>query len=73
MQHAASNHAAKLTGCVGSHGMHQDEVGGVFLQGHLGTQAASHRKRGNAAGTDERVDFAVCDGRHEFAKNLGFW
>ena len=67
-QHPTCNYAAELTSCVGTHGVHEDEVGGVFLQRHLGRKTPCHREGGDAAGSDKGVNLTLSDHSHQFAE-----
>ena len=48
--------------------MHEKEVGGVGLLTDLLGNTRCHRNRGNASGTDQRVDLSAGEEVHQLAK-----
>ena len=58
-QDTSSNGRADNTGHVGTHCVHQQEVGGILALANLLGNASGHRHSGNACGTDQRVDLAA--------------
>ena len=60
------------TGHVGTHCVHQQEVGGVLTLADLLRNTGSHRHSGNASGTDQGVDLTAGQDIHDLAaENTG--
>ena len=53
---AAGNHTGYLTGHIHADGLLDDEIGGIFLQGHFGDDPSGDGEGGNAAGPDHGID-----------------
>lgn len=53
---------------VGTHCMHEQEVGGIGALALLLGDAGGHRHRGYTGGADERIDFAAGELVHQLAQ-----
>ena len=53
---AAGHHAGHLSGHVDPDGLLDDEIGGIFLQGHFGDDPSGNGEGADAAGPDHGID-----------------
>ena len=58
-QNARSYCGADNARHIGTHGMHQQIVAGLFLLAYYLRHARRHRHGGNAGGADKRIDLAA--------------
>ena len=68
-EEAGSSCGADNTGNVRTHGVHEQEVGRIFLLAFDLSHTGSHRNGGYTGGTDQRVDLALGNPAHDVAKD----
>ena len=67
-QNACGDSRADNAGNIRTHGVHEQEVGGILLLTDLLRDASRHRNGRNAGGTDQRIDLAACHLVHDLAE-----